>query len=189
MATFLDLGLLEHILPAFSFLFVWLVTYAVMDKFNLAKNTSVKLGVSFCIAMLFIFSSSALRFVSIITPWFVVMVVVALFLIALFMFMGVKEDTISKSVGDPRVYWTVIIIAVILLIIAMIDVFGNVQSPYANQQNTDGSQSTASTSITNPTRQSESLKTIVHPRVLGAIFLLFMAALAANFVSRGLKAS
>ncbi|MFH1210006.1 MAG: hypothetical protein V1663_04425 [archaeon] len=193
MATVMDIRLLQYILPVFSFLFIWLVTYAVMDKFNLAKSTSVKLLVSFCIAMLFIFSSRALRFVNIVTPWFVVMVIVALFLIALFMFMGVKEEVIGKSVGDPRVYWTVIIIAIILLIIALIDVFGDVQSPYGNLgDNTDtttSSTSSAQTSTSSPTRQSEGLNTIVHPRVLGALFLLVASALAANFISRGLKAA
>ncbi|MBU2634193.1 MAG: hypothetical protein KJ674_03025 [Nanoarchaeota archaeon] len=174
MATVMDLGLLEYILPVFSFLFVWVIVYAVMDKFNLAKNTSVKLLVSFCVGMLFLFSANALEFVNLITPWFVVLVIIALFLVAMFMFMGVKEDVMSKAVGDPRVYWTVIVIAVILLIIALINVFGSVQSPYDEAD--DGK-----------SRESESLNTIVHPRVLGAIFLLVVASFATNFISRGLK--
>ena len=186
MATVLDLGLLEFILPVFSFLFVWVVVYAVMDKFNLAKSTSVKLLVSFCIGLLFLFSADALEFVNFITPWFVVLVIVALFLIALFMFMGVKEDVISKSVGDPRVYWTGIIIAVILLIVALIHVFGAVQSPYQGGEVSSGEQTGISGE---KTRESESLKTLVHPRILGALFLLIVATLAANFISRGLKAT
>jgi hypothetical protein len=190
MATVMDIGILQYLLPVFSFLFIWLVLYAVMDKFNLSKSNPVKMMVSFSIAMLFIFSSRALRFVNLVTPWFVVMVIIALFLIGLFMFMGIKEEAIGKGVGDPRVYWTVIIIAVILLIIALVDVFGDVQSPYGGQlgdSSPSSTQTASSTGSTGPTRQSEGIRTIVNPRVLGALFLLVASALAANFITRGLK--
>ncbi len=187
MATILDIRLLGYFLPAFTFLFILVISYAVLDKFNLlGKNTWAKLIASFSIALLFLFSTDALRFVNFITPWFIVLVVVAMFLIALFMFMGVKEDTMIKAVGSGEVVWTVIIISIILLIIASVHVFGDVMSPYDSGDSTETMEKTTGDGTGDKTRESESLKTLVNPKVLGALFLLIVATFAIAYVSKGI---
>src|SRR3989338_166746 len=125
MATILqNLGFLEFFLPVFSFLFIFALVYAVLDKFKLmGENKWLKLIASFSVALLFLFSKDTLRFVEFITPWFVVLVVLALFILSLFMFMGLKEGDVEKTVKDPVVYWTVLVIIIILLIVAVGEVF------------------------------------------------------------------
>lgn len=173
MASILqDLGFLEFFLPAFTFLFVFVLVYAVLDKFKLmGENKWLKLIAAFCVALLFLFSGDTLDFIQVITPWFVVLVVVALFILSLFMFMGLKEGDVTNAIKDPVLYWTVLVIIIILLIIAISEVF-IVVNP----------------NVETGKPSSEGLNAVVHPRTLGAIFLLVVAAFAAKFISTGLEA-
>ncbi len=172
MASILeDLGFLEFFLPAFTFLFIFVLVYAVLDKFKLmGENKWLKLIASFCVALLFLFSKDTLTFVQFITPWFVVLVVLALFILSLFMFMGLKEGDVEKVTKDPIVYWTVLVIIIILLIIAIGTVFKSV----APDQQTG-------------TPPSEGLAAVSNPKTLGALFLLVVAAFAAKFISTGIE--
>jgi len=168
MATILqDLGFLEFFLPVFTFLFIFVLLYAVLDKFKLmGENRWLKLIAAFSVALLFLFSQDTIRFVEFITPWFVVLVVLALFILSLFMFMGMKEGDLEKTVKDPVVYWTVLVIIIILLIIAIAEVF-----TFVAPETGTGKPPT------------EGLRAVTHPRTLGALFLLVIAAFAVKFIS------
>ncbi|MCD4666428.1 hypothetical protein K8R47_01310 [archaeon] len=181
MATFLDtLGIVEFFLPLATFLFVLVILYAVLDKFKiLGDSKSVKWLVSFSVSLLFLFSSKSLELVNLVTPWFAVFVVLTIFALLLFMTLGIKQDTLSAVATQPQVYWTIIIVGGILFVIALLNVFGNVLSPYGGDDGDgigDDGQS----------RSSEALKTIVHPRILGLIFLMGIAALTATFLSKNM---
>lgn len=166
MATILEsLGFLEFFLPVFSFLFIFVIMYAVLDKFKLmGENKPVKFIAALSIALLFLFSKGILEFVNFITPWFVVLVIVALFILSLFMFMGVKEKEMEASVNKPALYWTVLIIIIILLIAAIGTVFSEFFAGEGGE-------------VTDPTKASIT-QILVHPRVLGALFLLVVTAFA-----------
>jgi len=187
MATVLDTGLIAYFLPAFTFLFIFVVAYAILDKFKLlGDNKGLKLVAAFSISMIFFFSTDALNLVNFITPWFIVLVIIAMFLISLFMFMGVKEDSVVKAVGSELVVWTVIIIAIILLIVALVHVFGTFLSPYDDVETGEIDTTTISDGTGLKTRESESLNTLVNPKILGVLFLLIIAAFAVSTVSKGL---
>ncbi|MEK6907579.1 MAG: hypothetical protein AABW45_03555 [Nanoarchaeota archaeon] len=166
MATILEsLGFLEFFLPVFSFLFIFVIMYAVLDKFKLmGENKTLKFIASLSIALLFLFSKETLNFVNFVTPWFVVLVIIALFILSLFMFMGIKEKSMETTMGDPRVYWTVLVIIIILLIAAIGTVFSDFFSAEGGE-------------ITDPTKASIT-QILVHPRVLGALFLLVIVSFA-----------
>jgi len=176
MASILDsLGFLEFFLPVFSFLFIFVIMYAVLDKFELmGKNNSIKFIAALCIALLFLFSKGILEFVNFVTPWFVVLVIIALFVLSLFMFMGVKEESIRNAVSQPTVYWTVLVVVIILLIAAIGTVFSDFFSSEGG-------------SITDPTKASIT-QILVHPRVLGALFLLIIVSFAVKNISKSIEA-
>ena len=172
MASILDtLSFVEFFLPVFGFLFILVIMYAVLDKFKLmGDNKWVKWIVAFSIALVFLFTKDALKFVNFITPWFVVLVVVSLFILSLFMFLGVKESELSSAMKTPTTYWTVLILILILLFSAIAVVFGDFFSPYKDQQGKDVA--------------TEGLKTFTHPRVLGALFLLVVSAFVVRFIAQ-----
>ncbi|MAG47135.1 hypothetical protein CL617_00895 [archaeon] len=169
MATVLDLGVLEFFTPVFSLGLVIAVTYAILDKFKLlGENKVPKLFISFCVGMLFIFSADAVRFINFVSPWFVVFLVLLMFLLSAFLFMGVRDSELQKAVEDPRVYWPVLVIGIILFLVALTQIFGD-KLPGSDPDD--------------ESRVTVGLNAIVHPRVLGAIVVLLIASVAIKFIS------
>jgi len=63
-------------------------------------------------------------------------------------------------------------ISIIMFVIVIIQAFQDVESPYGEDQN-------------DRTRTTEGLNALVHPRLLGALFLLIMTTFAIMFISQG----
>ncbi len=181
MATVLDTSLLNFISPIFSFIFIFALMYAVMDKFKLiGDNKGIHAAIALSIAVVFLFAEDAVRLINFITPWFVIMLVVGLFLTTFFVFFGVKAETIGKSVmTDPRVYWTVIVLSIIILFISIGQVFGSDLSGSGSDTVIKPIAERAGASDAT----TEGFNAIVHPRVLGALFLLIIAAFAVRLIS------
>jgi|SRR3989344_2569227 len=172
MATLLDLSLLNYLSPLFTFLFILIISYAVLDKFKLlGENFAPKMIAAFSIAMIFMLSSRMVKVINTATPWFILLIFFGFFLIAMLMFMGVKEDSISRTVGGGTVVYILLTISLIIFIITIIGAFQDVSSPYNDHDD--------------KTRTNEGLKALVHPRLLGALFLLLMTTYAIMFISQG----
>ncbi len=172
MATFLDVGLLEFFLPLFSFLFIVMVLYALMHKNNfLGPSDRVHWVAAISIGMIVLFSGGSIELINIITPWFVILIIFLVLLFSIFMFFGTKETELLSTIGGPIV---VVIVALLMLLAAISAVFGPVFNPY--QTDEEGR-----------TIQSETIRTLFHPRVLGAVFILLIAAFATRFIPETVK--
>ena len=188
MATLLDTSLLKFLLPLFSFLFVMVLVYAVMDKFSLVGNNKlIHWTIAFAIAFIFLFSSDAVRFLNLLTPWFILLIVFGLFIVSFFVFMGVDKDHIGKVVmRDPKVYWVIIGIGGLVFFISMGVVFSDTVGP--EQGGPEGVDQIRE-GVTSIGEEGGATRTginaIVHPRVLGALFLLIIIALAIRLISEG----
>ncbi|MBU1204024.1 MAG: hypothetical protein KKG60_03080 [Nanoarchaeota archaeon] len=184
MASMLDVGLLQFFSPVFLFIFVFAIAYAVLDKFDVFKTGWVKTVISLCMGVLFLFSKDAILFVNFITPWFIVFVVIVMFFIALFLFMGVKKDVMVATVQNQNVYWPVLIILFVLLTISIVHVFGEKSSPYEPGEIPDAGEVTPSGEV--KTRESEGMRALISPKLLGAIILLIIMTIAIATLSKGL---
>jgi len=168
MATFLDIGLLNFFLPVFTFLFVLAVLYAILTKTHiLGDNRRVILTASVAVAFITMFSGGATGLINFITPWFVLLGVGLLLFFGILMFLGQKEDEIWQRLGGAT---TILILVLIIIIVGMGQVLGPVFSPYGTSE---GGKSIG----------GETLKTLFHPRVLGALFILLIAAFTIQQVS------
>jgi hypothetical protein len=159
MATFLDIGILEHFVPLFSFIFIFLILFGLLQKTKLLGGRSaIDFIVSVMITILVILSSSAVELARFMSVWGVVVAVILVFLFIIMSFwadegkMGLPGDMDVKGI----VFWTFIII----LAIGLTQVFGPVLTPYAIGAD--------------PGRSV--LRALFHPRVVGAIFLLIIIA-------------
>jgi len=172
MATLLDLSILNYLSPLFTFLFILVLSYAILDKFKLlGENLAPKMIASFSIAMIFMFSTRMVKVINTATPWFILLAFFGFFLIAILMFMGVKEESISKTVSGGGVVYALLIVSLLIFVIIIVGAFQDVSSPYKDQDD--------------KSRTSEGLKALVHPRLLGALFLLLMTVYATMFISQG----
>ena len=172
MATLLDANIIGLIAPIIIFLFIMLVSFAVLDKFKLmGENKALHALVAFCIGVLFLFSKTAVGVVIAATPWFVVMIVLGMFIISLFLFLGVKEESLGVALKEPKVYWTILLIIIIFLVVVITNVY-KANNP-VDESTTSGS-------------PNEGINALVNPKVLGAVVLLVIAAFAVSFISESL---
>lgn len=167
MATFLDLGamnVLEYFFPAFIFILVFVLLYATLDKTGLiGKNKSLNITVSLIVALTVLFSGSAVELINFVTPWFAVIIVISLLAI-LVLSAHLKEGAELKF---SLVHILAMIFAGIVLIVGITQVFGPVFTPFVEGADPDW----------------WALRTIFHPRVLGAVFILLVAGFAIKYLA------
>ena len=169
MATLLDANIMELIAPIIIFLFILAISFAVLDKFKLmGGNKAIHGLLAFCIAVLFLFSRTAVGVIVVVTPWFVVMMVLGMFIISLFLFLGMKDETITAALKDAKVYWTLLLIIIIFLVTVIANVYK------------------ATNPIDENASPNEGINALVNPKVLGALILLIIAAFAVSFISESL---
>ena len=170
MATLLDTGLLEFILPVFSILLIYAIIFAILQKVKIfGESTATNIMVAVALAVIFAITPGAMEFVRLIAPWFVVMVFVAFSFILIFMFFGAKEEKIALLAQNAVIQWTVIIIWGIIVIAALTKVFG----PLFGQPSAT------------PGVGGEVERTLFNPKVLATIFILLVASQAVKFISSG----
>ena len=167
----LDVSVLSYFTPVFIFLAVWVMFYAVLQKTQiLGKNQGLSALLSFCIAFLFIITATASKLVEILLPWLGILVVIAMAAILLFMFMGVSGETIAKTIGGNA--WTIVIVLIILLVIALTQVFGPSIKELTQESAEEGDFMKSIGSI------------LFHPSILGMFLILVIASLAVKWLTQ-----
>ena len=173
MVTFLETGLLKYFTPIFVFLFVLVVLYALLQKTKILGGKPNLDGLAaIAVSVLVLFSTESIQIINLFTPWVVVIFVFLILLFLVMMSFGTKEEQVWPLIGGQK---PIVIILILLLIIAVSQVFSSVFNP---QQGTDGSNAAWTTNI---------VKSIFHPRVLGAIFILIVAAISVQKISETVK--
>ncbi|MBM3200685.1 hypothetical protein FJZ53_07125 [Candidatus Woesearchaeota archaeon] len=173
MASPLDVGTLNHFVPVSVFLFVFVVFYAILLKTKiLGENKGLIALASFVVAILFLMTRSASDFIQITMPWFVVLLVVAMCLMIIFMFLGVKPDTIASAITQEGNVWIILIILFVLLGLALTKVMGpSIAAITQGDTSEAGFMGTVGAIM-------------FHPKILGAMFILLVSAYAVKAVSK-----
>lgn len=171
MATILDTGFLNFLLPVFAFLLVYSILFGILQKSKfLTDSTSINTWVAFAISIFFLLAPGAIGFVSVIAPWFVVLVIAAFSLLLIFFFMGVKVETIERVAREEAsVRWTIIIISIIILIVGLTSVFGPIFGTPADQAGGMG---------------GEIQRSIFDPQVLTTVFILLVIGQAVRLIAQ-----
>ena len=113
-------------MPVISFLFVFLIVWAVLTKTKLLGDTGfINLFVSFIMAIIFMSFSSLDLYVQTIIPWFIVLFIMV-FLVLLIA--GLSTKDLSK-IMSTKFAWAVIAILLVIFLVAAIKVFNPVLHP------------------------------------------------------------
>ena len=122
----IDISGIYFFMPVFSFLFVFVIVYALLAQTKiLGENKFVHLLISFIMAIIFMSFSANRLYVETIIPWFVVLLVVV-FLVLLIAGLSTKK---LDGIMTTNFAWAVIIILIIIFLIAAIRVFNPVLHP------------------------------------------------------------
>ena len=118
----MDISGIYIFMPVFSFLFVFIIVFAILAKTKLLGEARINILVSFVIAIIFMNFSSTQLYVETIIPWFVVLFV-CVFLILLIA--GLSTKSLDKMM-TPTFAWIVVAVLIIIFLIAAIRVFNPV---------------------------------------------------------------
>ncbi len=100
-----DLSGVNFFMPVFSFLFVFILVYAILAKIKIfGDNPAVHLFISFLFAIFFIVNTSLVDFVKFSSAWFVVFLICIFLMIVLVSFTHGNFDAIAK----PWVAWVLV---------------------------------------------------------------------------------
>ncbi len=175
MASVYDLGLLDAFLPIFVWIFVFVILYALLEKTGFfGEKNWINAAIAFTVSILFIMVPEVNTIVSLITPWFIILLIFLVFLVLIFLFMGVDPSKVASVFGENAVvFWMVFIVSMSIFGYAFTQVYG--------EQIHD---ITDSGGISDDESLTQNIGEILFtPKVLGMVFLLVIAALVVRFVS------
>lgn len=109
-----DVSGLGYLLPIFSFLLVFIIVYATLNKTKaVGESNFVQLLTSFIVSTVFVLAVQPREYILNIIPWFAVLIVVAFLILALTGFIGGLEEW-GSGIGKGLV----VLMLVIFLVIA-----------------------------------------------------------------------
>ena len=156
----LDVSMFGNFLPVFVFVLIFTLLYALLEKTKLlGSNSSLNFLISMSIAFISLFSGNAMKLVLFVLPWYIFLMVFLVSIFSLFLFYGMKEEDFFPK---PTI---IFIVMMIFLIIGITKVFGPVFTPYVEEGT------------------SNVLRTIFHPRVFGAFFILLISSFLIKNIS------
>ncbi|NIA04006.1 MAG: hypothetical protein GWP09_01510 [Nitrospiraceae bacterium] len=187
MANVLDLSVVNYFNPLFVFLFVFVITYALLEKtqvFGKGKS-SLNALLAFTVAIVFIFSEQASQIVVGIIPGIVLITVVFFFIILLIAFLGIDNKSLITVMGGKYASWWIIIAVLAIVGIVASTIYGpqlvsvGTGSSPVNTNSTMGS--TNYTNVTSTTTGDNSFydnlkNTLFNSKFVAMIVLLVLAA-------------
>lgn len=186
MATpVMDAELLQYFSPFFVFIFLFAISYAILQWGKMFGETpSIHIIISLVIAFFGgIYSESIRGLIEYVIPWFVFLIVLFMLVLMLIKMLGVSDDSIQSAGKSPGVYWTILIVALVVLIGGLSDVFGEDMLEFTQNRNVSaGTNGEVGETDTGDIEENIGA-TIFHPTVLGMIFILLMTALGAKLLS------
>lgn len=200
MATFLDVGLLEHFGVIFVILLIFLVVFGLLEYIKAfgAEKKGLHAIIALVVALLFLVSKIATNMVKMMVPWFMVIAIFLFFTMFLIRMFGVKEKQMLELIKDPNVYPWVIILVALVFFISLGNAFGQSllergEGPETPTNYSEGTgiglepaaPGTTSTTTTNFT--TNLLNTLRHPKVLGLLFVFLIGLFAIIFLTKPTK--
>ncbi len=179
MATLLDFSLLRFLMPLFVFIFIFAAVYALVSKTEIfGKNQALKLLLSISVAAVSLFAGSLVTAFGSIIPWLVFIVVIVMLIFAFYTAFGVKSDEVWNVMGGQV---TIFVIILVVIAIGLTAAFKKDVSPFEGER--DGvSDSAAVTAERGGDVQSETIRTLTHPRLLAALFILVVASFTVRLI-------
>ncbi len=157
-------------MPIFSFLFIFVLTYAILTRINIFKGKWINLAISFTISVLFLFTPDAMKVIEVATPSFVLFLFFIFLILMTFLFIGIKETHIVDFFkGNSTMAWIVGIIVFLIFAGALTNVYGGVIQAISGGSSESGVLSDIGAVLFNP-------------KVLGVFLLLLIASQAVRLI-------
>ncbi len=119
------ISIINYFLPIFSFLLVFIVCYAILQKTKVLgeSNHATNLFISLILSSFFIVQTQMVDFVQFASSWVTVFVIIMFFIFLLLAFVP-EKDILSKILGGGNWFgWVILALAIIFFISASTYIF------------------------------------------------------------------
>ena len=121
----IDVSLFSDFLPILSFFVAFVISFLVIKKTEIIKNTFFEVLVSFIFSIIFVSASAPRNFILAIVPWFAIIIVGVFLFMVLTGFVGKDVAFLHKGIGIVFV-----ILLALVFIISGFFVFSSYFGPY-----------------------------------------------------------
>jgi hypothetical protein len=197
MATFLDVGIMQHFSTIFVILLIFVIMFGLLQTVKaFGNNKGLHAIIALVVALIFIVSKLATSMIKTMVPWFIVLVIFVFFVMFLLRMWGLGDSDLKELIGSPDVYPWLIILIVIVLLASLSTVFGQSllekggtvsAGENYNGTTTVTTVTTDTMSTTTPSFGTNMLNTIRNPKVLGMIFVFLVGAFSLLFLTKSYK--
>lgn len=186
MASVIDIGLLEGLKPLFIFLIVFAIIYGLLSGTRLlGSSKSIHAIIAFVIAIMSILFAKITQVISIMIPWFIILIIFVILVVVGLKASGVSDDAIVNASKDSSVYWTILIIALIIVVGSLSTVFGQQELNVTAKNTTQLTFGDEAEVTTNTDDFEHNVKaTFYHPKVLGFILFILIGLLTVSQLTR-----
>ena len=165
----IDISGLNFFMPVFSFLFVFIIVYAILFSTKIMGDSKLVLSLmSFIMTIIFMSVSSLDLYVRTIIPWAAVLLAVVFLVLLVGGLAAGKLEVITKS----WFAWIFVVILIIIFLIAAIKVFNPVLNPNLGVTSGEG------------TSLLQQIKDNLSSGILGSILLLIIAGVVAWLITK-----
>jgi len=189
----LNIELLQYFSPIILFVLVFVLIYAMFQWAKiLGQHKGLHAIMALCIALFIaVFSDGARAMVSFAIPWFTVLAIFITLAIMLYKIFGATDDQVrSVLAGRPDIQWTLFVIIIIIILGAFANAYGQSQLKIkgaAGNETTIAQGDNLGSPGTKDTASGDFNQnlgaTFYHPRVLGMLLILIIAALAIGMLT------
>lgn len=184
MATVLDVGLLGYFNVVFSFILVWTLVFALLQKTKvLGEKAGLNGLIAVAVAFLVSLSDNVVEMIRFMIPWFAIAIIFFVLLILIFMVFGAGEKDIFGYIQKDRsVGWVIIGVVLVIVGASFSNVFGQ---ELLSQAAEGGATNVTAGGVATGSFQQNIYATLFHPKVLGMIVLFAIAIFAIALLSQG----
>lgn len=170
MATPLDIGLFQSFSSLFPFLFVLVITWAVMMRVEILKvNKAFAAMIAVLFALVTLVSPIAIKTINLMAPWFVLLFLAIVLVMIVYQTFGVTQTTILtvlQGTYAPEFAWVMIVIVGAIIAGSLFTVLSEEKVEFRAGANVTAEQMTP---------MQWGLQVLTHPKVLGFIAVMLIA--------------
>ncbi len=184
----MDVALLSNFSLVFTFLLVFAIIFALLEFLKIfGENKPIHAIIALSAGLLTLFSKSVVQVVNNVVPWFMVLLIIAVFGIVGYRLFAGPDVNMGEMLKESVALrtWIIVVVAVVF-IIALSMVFGQNIGPYLRGQKNATTGEVIDGEITDTATGSfaENLTaTLFHPKVVGMVFILLIALFSILFLA------
>lgn len=186
MSSIIDLGIIEGLQPLFIFLIVFAVVFGILSGTKLlGTSKSIHAIIALVLGLITIISANLIKVISIMIPWFIILAIFLILVLIAMKTAGVPDDQIVEAAQNASVYWTIIIIALVIIVGSLASVYGQQELGVTKSNTTQLTFGEGGEPITATDDFDHNVRaTFYHPKVLGFILFILIGLLTITQLTR-----